>query len=336
MLILKCCIWDNFISWFQIKLWLLLDICEKTKCSFAMSVSVQRVLEKHTSAHTGKSKRPVKLAHWANMCFSVWCDGFFCAESPAFWVDYPSSSMHAGCRTALVMFSDMLKLCCMRGRPLSILFISLFFPSYLLSSIIDCSHCTNFICWLWIMNETRSGGAFSSPLVWYPISRLQCICAICDRSLGFPTTCATKWRDAAKETSPGLKHDSVEIGKMNPFDGLIRIIGTFMSKHQVYGNVTSTHFETVEVLCGTEPCDLRWMHDSYYSNLTLCKHYHTLHTVPCMHSCTFKCTCKPTCTVPWHSEMCSFDAMWCMFSLPPLHRSMDFKAVSNTLNPDYY
>lgn len=84
-----------------------------------------------------------------------------------------------------VMFIDMLKLCCMRGRPLSIPFISLsLFPSYLLSSIIDCSHCTNFICWLWIMNETRSGGAFSPPLVWYPISRLQCICAIRDQARG--------------------------------------------------------------------------------------------------------------------------------------------------------
>lgn len=78
------------------------------------------------------------------------------------------------------MYMVMLMRCCMQGRPLS---LSLF-SSYLLSSIIDCSLCANFICWQWIMNETRSGGAFSFPLVRHPISHLQCIWAIRDQARG--------------------------------------------------------------------------------------------------------------------------------------------------------
>lgn len=99
----------------------------------------------------------------------------------------------------------------LQGRPLSIPFISLsLFPSYLLSCIIDCSHCTNFICWLWIMNETRSGGAFSPLLVWYPISRLQC-CAIRDQAWSSHRV------PPSEETLPGMllclwekRHDSVK------------------------------------------------------------------------------------------------------------------------------
>lgn len=90
-----------------------------------------------------------------------------------------------------VVITDMLRRCCMQGRPLSIpLHLSLslsLLSSYLLSFIIDCSHCTNFICLLWIMNETRSGGAFSFPLVWYPISHFTVYLSDPGPGHSFPT-----------------------------------------------------------------------------------------------------------------------------------------------------
>lgn len=95
------------------------------------------------------------------------------------------------CRWAnvAVVITDMLRRYCMQGRPLSIpLHLSLsLLSSYLLSFIIDCSHCTNFICLLWIMNETRSGGAFSFPLVWYPISHFTVYLSDAGPGPGFPT-----------------------------------------------------------------------------------------------------------------------------------------------------
>lgn len=154
-------------------------------------------------------------AHVKSSLSKALCEEILGLESPL-----PESLCACKLPNATVMFTDMLKLCCMQGWPLSIPFISLsLFPSYLLSSIIDCSHCTNFICWLWIMNETRSGGAFSSPLVWYPISGLQCICAIHDQAWGSQRV------PPSEETLPTRllclrekRHDSVKINWINPVD----------------------------------------------------------------------------------------------------------------------
>lgn len=156
---------------------------------------VSAMSHRKTQVHTRVNQDAVKVRVWS--CYWIKCY-WFSVWGSCTLKDFLSSVLCAvlGLQTPLpeqlcacrlqnttVIFNDVLKLCRMRGRPLSSPSSFSLFPSYLLSSIIDCSHRTNFICWLWKMNETRTGDSFfSSLLVWYPISHLQCTCAFRDQA----------------------------------------------------------------------------------------------------------------------------------------------------------
>ena len=167
-----------------------------------VSAASHRKTPVHTKVNWGTTTLTTPSHYQINAIGVVWkVPAHFCLrpsvqDSGPSRTHFLSSWVHAGCRFRMLPWCSLTcrsTAACKVGLSLSPSSLSLSLslslsPSYLLSSIIDCSHCTNFICWLWIMNETRSGGAFSSPLVWYPISHLQCIWAIRDQARGSQTS----------------------------------------------------------------------------------------------------------------------------------------------------